>query len=108
LGLHREQGELRIDPCIPPAWPGFEAWVHVGAKKVHVIVENPDGVSKGVAAITVNGLELSSNRIGSGALAREGTHEVRVRLGSVHVTARGASVPVAVAQGFDRPAGQAH
>ena len=47
LGLRKEDGELRIDPCIPPAWKGFEAWVRLGGQQVHVVVENPDAVAQG-------------------------------------------------------------
>ena len=45
LGLRKEDGELRIDPCIPPTWKGFEAWVRMGEQRVHVVVDNPDRVS---------------------------------------------------------------
>ena len=39
----RRTGSLRIDPCIPPSWKGFEAWVRSGRSAIHVVVENPDG-----------------------------------------------------------------
>jgi cyclic beta-1,2-glucan synthetase len=80
LGLKKEEGELRIDPCIPPAWKGFEAWVRIGTQRVHVVVENPEAVSKGVLAITLDGAPLDSNRIRLDANAT-GEHEVSVRLG---------------------------
>jgi len=81
LGLQKEDGQLRIDPCIPPDWTGFEAWIRVGAEEVHVVVENPDAVSRGIASITLNGAPLDSNRIHADATATKGPHEVRVRLG---------------------------
>ena len=80
LGLRKEEGELRIDPCIPPAWRGFEAWVRVGAQHVHVVVENPDGVGRGVATVTLDGARLDSNRIHLDPSVT-GEHEVHVRLG---------------------------
>ncbi|MGZ6143444.1 MAG: GH36-type glycosyl hydrolase domain-containing protein, partial [Myxococcales bacterium] len=73
LGLRREAGALRVDPCIPPSWTGFEAWVG----ELHVVVENPGGVSRGVASITLDGAPLQSSLV---PLA-PGRHEVRVRLG---------------------------
>jgi cyclic beta-1,2-glucan synthetase len=88
LGLRREQGELRIDPCIPPSWKRFEAWVHVGPKKVHLVVENPDGVSRGIATMILDGAPFPSNRIGARDLVGDGAHEVRVRLGSPRMTSR--------------------
>ncbi|MEO7329810.1 MAG: glycosyl transferase [Minicystis sp.] len=81
LGLRKEGGQLCIDPCIPPEWKGFEAWIRVGAGEVHITVENPDAVSRGIASITLDGVPLVSNRVDPGATAAKGPHEVRVRLG---------------------------
>jgi cyclic beta-1,2-glucan synthetase len=80
LGLRLEDGQLRIEPCIPPRWKGFEAWVRHGAGEIHVVVENPESVSAGVAAVTLDGALLDSNRIALDPAAN-GRHEVRVRLG---------------------------
>jgi cyclic beta-1,2-glucan synthetase len=80
LGLRKEEGELRIDPCIPPTWKGFEAWVRMGAQQIHVVVENPDAVSGGIALITLDGTLLASNRIQLDSSVK-GRHDVRVRLG---------------------------
>ena len=80
LGLHKEGGQLRIEPCIPPSWPGFEAWVRLGQRTVHVVVENPDGVASGVATVTLDGVTLENHRIHLDPNTA-GTHEVRVRLG---------------------------
>ena len=80
LGLRKEEGKLRIDPCIPPAWKGFEAWVRMGRQHVHVVVENPDAVSSGVATATLDGAPLDSNWIQLDPRVI-GEHEVRVRLG---------------------------
>ncbi len=80
LGLRKEEGELRIEPCIPPSWKGFEAWIRVGAQSVHVTVENPDAVGRGVASITLDGVPLDSSRIPLDPRS-SGEHEVRVRLG---------------------------
>ncbi|CAN5925688.1 hypothetical protein BH11MYX4_BH11MYX4_14230 [soil metagenome] len=81
LGLRREDGMLRIDPCIPPTWKGFEAWIRVAGQEVHVVVENPDAVSTGVATVTFDGAPLDSSRIKLDPAAT-GTREVRVRLGA--------------------------
>jgi cyclic beta-1,2-glucan synthetase len=81
LGLYKEEGELRIDPCIPPTWKGFEAWVCMGEQRVHIVVENPDQVATGVATMILDGTPVLSNRIGL-EKGLTGTHEVHVRLGS--------------------------
>ena len=81
LGLRKEEGQLQIDPCIPPAWKGFEAWVRLGAQRVHVVVDNPDSVSRGVVAVTLDGAPIEGARIhlDPGGPAEI---EVRVRLGA--------------------------
>jgi cyclic beta-1,2-glucan synthetase len=63
LGLQQVEGHLCVDPCIPPDWAGFQAWVRIGTEQVHVVVENPDGVSRGVARVTLDGSRLASNRV---------------------------------------------
>ncbi|MEQ8516027.1 MAG: hypothetical protein RIC38_10520 [Chromatocurvus sp.] len=81
LGLQLAGGQLRIDPCIPPQWDGFEAWVRTDAGEVHIVVENPDRVSRGIASITLDGTPLESNRINTSLVSSGGTNEVRIRLG---------------------------
>ena len=81
LGLQRSDGDLRIEPCIPPAWKGFEAWVHIGRQRVHVVVANPDHVASGIAAITLDGSALASNRVHLDPSVA-GMHEVHVQLGA--------------------------
>jgi cyclic beta-1,2-glucan synthetase len=87
LGLRKEEGELRIDPCIPPGWKGFEAWIRTGERQVHVVVENPECVSSGVVSVTLDGAAHDSNRI---SVDRDavGALEVRVRLGRVNPSIR--------------------
>ena len=80
LGLQREAETLRVDPCVPRHWPHFEAWLRIGLQTVHVVVDNPDGVSSGVGSITVDGVPVDSNRIPlSPGETRD--REVRIRLG---------------------------
>ncbi len=40
LGIRREGEFLVVDPCIPSAWPGFEATVQVGATRYEIRVDN--------------------------------------------------------------------
>ena len=89
LGIRLEQGHLHVDPCIPPTWKGFEAWIRVGKKTVHVVIDNPDHVARGVAAITLDAQVLGSQviRVDPNEV---GVHEVRVRLG---VPLRAGSAP---------------
>jgi cyclic beta-1,2-glucan synthetase len=83
LGITLARGALRIDPCIPRTWPGFEATVRLPLEgdrlaEYHTVVENPGGVSRGVARIEVDGAIREDALI---AIA-EGRHQVRVVMGS--------------------------
>jgi cyclic beta-1,2-glucan synthetase len=93
LGLRKEAGALCIDPRIPPAWDGFEAWVRLGRQRVHIVVENLRGVASGVAAMTLDGAPLASSRV---ALDPDvpGTHEVHVRIGGGGAGAGAGAAPV--------------
>ncbi|HEX5101169.1 MAG TPA: glycosyl hydrolase family 65 protein [Polyangiaceae bacterium] len=79
LGLYREAGGVRFEPCIPPEWPGFEATLHVQGRTVHVRVENPGRVGRGIASITLDGRELASALLKFDSEGRS-RHEVRIVL----------------------------
>jgi cyclic beta-1,2-glucan synthetase len=78
----RLQGEfLVLDPCIPKAWPGFEIVFRYRSARYEIAVENPQGVSRGVASAELDGKALPE---GSGRvpLVDDGAvHKVRVVLG---------------------------
>lgn len=40
LGIRREGNFLVVDPCIPAAWPGFEATVNVASTRYDIRVDN--------------------------------------------------------------------
>jgi cyclic beta-1,2-glucan synthetase len=79
LGLRPSRGGWRLDPRIPASWPGFEIALREGATVVHIEVENPRGVTRGVAQALLDG-----ERIDPAILPRlrDGRrHEVRVTMG---------------------------
>jgi cellobiose phosphorylase len=80
LGLTLDRGALRVDPCIPRKWPGFEATLRLKGTEYHVVVENPGGVSKGVKRLEVNGVEQADPAIRP--VRDAGVVEVRVILGT--------------------------
>ncbi|MDP8999803.1 MAG: cellobiose phosphorylase, partial [Myxococcota bacterium] len=92
LGVRRERGQLRIDPCIPSTWKGFEAWVRVGTNEIHVVVDNPDAANRGIANVVLDGRVLESNLISVDANGTR-THEVRVTLGVRRDSSSRASAP---------------
>ncbi|MEI8093647.1 MAG: glycosyl transferase [Spirochaetales bacterium] len=63
LGVRPEIEGLRVDPCIPKAWPGFEVTRQFRGARYHITVKNPRGVSKGVVAMTLDGRSVPGNLI---------------------------------------------
>ncbi|MFO0890043.1 MAG: glucoamylase family protein [Isosphaeraceae bacterium] len=55
LGIRRAGGRLSIDPCIPPGWGGFRVTYRAGPAEYRIRVENPHGVSRGVASVSLDG-----------------------------------------------------
>jgi cellobiose phosphorylase len=63
LGIKPDYAGLRIDPCIPPGWPGFQATRTYRGAVYEIDVRNPRGVSRGVAALTVDGERVEGNLV---------------------------------------------
>ena len=81
LGFEKEGARLRLDPCIPAAWPGFSLDYRFGKTVFTIAVKNPDGVSRGVTALTVDGLPVTEGWI---SLTDDGApHAVTILLGAV-------------------------
>jgi cyclic beta-1,2-glucan synthetase len=79
LGLTLRAGALHIDPCIPRAWPGFEALFASGRAAYRIRVENPHGVCRGIVRMEVDGHDMTGRDI---PVARDGGERaVRVVLG---------------------------
>jgi cyclic beta-1,2-glucan synthetase len=79
LGITLRRGALHIDPCIPRAWPGYEVAFKPARTPYLVVVENPDGVSRGVKRLEVDGVDCTGQDI---PLLEDGAeHHVRVVLG---------------------------
>jgi cellobiose phosphorylase len=80
LGLTRLGDTLKIAPCIPGNWPGFQLTYRFGRTPYLIRVENPDGVNCGVRQIMLNGVSLPDKRI---PLTDDGRQQVvRVLMGS--------------------------
>jgi cyclic beta-1,2-glucan synthetase len=79
LGVKREGGTLRIDPCVPREWQEFNVVLRLPGAEYHVRVENPRGVSRGVTST-----ELDTETRPDGLVplvSGSGRHLVRVVLG---------------------------
>jgi cyclic beta-1,2-glucan synthetase len=81
LGFRVRGTSLNIDPCIPRAWRRFEITFRYHASRYEITVENPRGVTRGVASIEVDGRPVPAGQRGVTLVATGGTHRVRVVLG---------------------------
>ena len=82
LGLRTvaEGGEryLAFDPCIPKDWDRYAMTYRYGSAIYEIAVENPRGVNRGVAHVTLDGVRLETDRV---LLSDDGQrHEVIVGL----------------------------
>jgi cellobiose phosphorylase len=76
LGIKPDYDGLCIDPCIPPDWKEYRVTRHFRGVTHHIHVRNPEGVSKGVKSVTVNGVELAQPVVAAASFAMECTVEV--------------------------------
>lgn len=63
LGIQPDYDGLKIDPCIPAVWDGFEVTRKFRNTVYRIKVINPNHVSKGVKKITIDGKVVESNLI---------------------------------------------
>jgi cellobiose phosphorylase len=63
LGIKPDYQGLLIDPCIPKNWEGYSVTRIYRGARYHITVKNPDGVSKGIKFLTVNGKLIKGNLI---------------------------------------------
>jgi cyclic beta-1,2-glucan synthetase len=81
LGFRLQGATLVIDPCVPKAWPGFEIAFRYRTARYDIAVENPNGVSRGVIRVELDGEALPGPQARV-TLADDGaTHRVLVVLG---------------------------
>ena len=81
LGFEKRGDTLLLDPCIPTTWPRFTIEYRYGTSVYAIDVENPAGVSKGVASLTVDGVTSTGSCV---HLLDDGArHGVTIVLGPV-------------------------
>jgi cyclic beta-1,2-glucan synthetase len=85
LGFRVRGTKLYFDPCIPRAWRNFEITFRYHSSRYEIVVENPDGVARGVTSVEFDGAPLVGSRYIQ--LADDGaTHRVRVIIGSENLS----------------------
>jgi cyclic beta-1,2-glucan synthetase len=83
LGLHVKAGKLVLDPCIPSHWPRFEATLRYKGATFKIMVENPIGVCKGIAELTLDDVPVEGPAI---VLPQDGgTHQIRAVMGEARM-----------------------
>ena len=80
LGIRREGSFLIVDPCIPTAWPGFEATVKLGAARYDIRVENPSHRCRGVSCAALDGSPISCAEGRVRVPLDAATHELRISI----------------------------
>jgi len=80
LGFRLRGARLVIEPCIPRAWRGFEIVFRYRSARYDIVVENPQGVSRGVASVEVDGVFLDS-ALSIRLADDQKIHRVRILLG---------------------------
>ncbi len=81
LGFHLRGATLQMDPCIPRAWPGYEMDFRYHSARYEIVVENPRGVSRGVASTELDGQTLPGADGAIPLVDDDATHRIRVVLG---------------------------
>lgn len=81
LGFRIRGTMMDLDPCVPRAWRGFEITFRYHSSRYEIVVENPQGVARGVSSVELDGAPLAAGApiplTDDGAM-----HHVRVVLGS--------------------------
>jgi cyclic beta-1,2-glucan synthetase len=80
LGFRLRGTKLLLEPCIPRAWPGYQIDFRYHSATYEIVVENPQGVSRGVALSELDGETLTGG-VGIPLVDDGATHKVRVVLG---------------------------
>jgi cyclic beta-1,2-glucan synthetase len=81
LGINVRGQILRVDPCIPRAWVGFEFSYRHGTSRYSVAVKNPSGVSRGIAHAALDGRELAGAALDINLVDDGRDHHCEVTLG---------------------------
>ena len=81
LGLRIEGSAMRLEPCIPRSWPRFEIMLQHGASRYEIVVENLQGVQRGVAAAELDGMTITVRPLSVPLKDDGAVHRLQVRLG---------------------------
>jgi cyclic beta-1,2-glucan synthetase len=83
LGLRLRGSTLSIEPCIPRSWPGYRIDYRRGSTHYGIEVENPHGVSRGVASVELDGLLIGGPEAAIPLVDDGQSHSVKVVMGTI-------------------------
>ncbi|WP_438446089.1 GH36-type glycosyl hydrolase domain-containing protein [Gorillibacterium sp. sgz5001074] len=86
LGVRSTVEGVLLDPCIPAEWSGYQVTKEFRGARYRITVENPEGVSGGLASILVNGQHWQDSLL---PYAEGEQYEVLAVLGSSTLPAAG-------------------
>jgi cellobiose phosphorylase len=79
LGFQLRGETFRVEPCVPPSWPGFELRYRHRSATYRIRVDNSAGTGRGVQSVELDGQRLPTSTV---PLSDDGqAHNVRVQLG---------------------------
>jgi cyclic beta-1,2-glucan synthetase len=79
LGFQLHGNSLKIEPCLPRDWPGFEITFRRGNTTHRIVVKNTGHVQTGVRSVSLDGVACSAGEI---LLASDGkVHQVLLTMG---------------------------
>ena len=79
LGIKPDWEGLKINPCIPHTWDGYQVSRRFRGATYAIAIENPSHVCRGVKQVTVDGQAIEGNVLP--VFADGKTHQVTVTLG---------------------------
>ncbi|HEX7129280.1 MAG TPA: glycosyl transferase family 36, partial [Rhodanobacteraceae bacterium] len=83
LGFRLQGDTLRMEPCIPRAWKGFEIEYRHGSSRYAIAVENPHGTCRGVARVELDGASQSDPAAAIPLVDDGKDHRVRIVMGQL-------------------------
>jgi cyclic beta-1,2-glucan synthetase len=81
LGITLRGSVLRVNPCIPRAWSGYEITYKHGSSRYHIAVENPQGVNRGIVRASLDEREIPGAPCDISLTDDGSYHYVRITLG---------------------------
>ena len=81
LGLRMQGRFLLFDPCIPKGWRDYTMSFRYRSARYEIMVENPDGVSRGVLSADLDGSTITERPLRVPLHDDGRTHHIEIRLG---------------------------